>query len=87
MSIHEELKDIVSNLDDNSLLNNSLRIRKLLYIGAVLDSNLSDILFISAVELLEKIKRNPKNYNATEEQISALSNIINKMVLVSMDSE
>ena len=37
MSINQELSNIISNLDDNSLLNNSLQIKELLYSGAVLD--------------------------------------------------
>ena len=80
MSINQELSNIISNLDDNSLLNNSLQIKELLYSGAVLDDALSETLFVSSVELLEKIKTNhvfmfikvahslPSHYNLQEKE-------------------
>ncbi|ADG71959.1 hypothetical protein [Brachyspira murdochii] len=87
MSINQELANIISNLDDNSLLNNSLQIKELLYSGAVLDDSLSEALFVSSVELLEKIKTNPNNYTINSEQIAAINNIISKMELSFMDLE
>ncbi|WP_304333534.1 hypothetical protein [Brachyspira innocens] len=87
MSINQELSNIISNLDDNSLLNNSLQIKELLYSGAVLDDALSETLFVSSVELLEKIKTNPNDYTISNEQIAAINNIISKMELSFMDLE
>lgn len=87
MSINQELANIISNLDDNSLLNNSLQIKELLYSGAVLDDALSEALFVSSVELLEKIKANPNDYTISNEQIAAINNIISKMELSFMDLE
>lgn len=87
MSINQELSNIISNLDDNSLLNNSLQIKELLYSGAVLDDALSEALFVSSVELLEKIKTNPNDYTISNEQIAAINNIISKMELSFMDLE
>lgn len=87
MSINQELSNIISNLDDNSLLNNSLQIKELLYLGAVLDDALSEALFVSSVELLEKIKTNPNDYTISNEQIAAINNIISKMELSFMDLE
>lgn len=87
MSINQELANIISNLDDNSLLNNSLQIKELLYSGAVLDDSLSEALFVSSVELLEKIKTNPNDYTISNEQIAAINNIISKMELSFMDLE
>ena len=87
MSINQELANIISNLDDNSLLNNSLQIKELLYSGAVLDDALSETLFVSSVELLEKIKTNPNDYTISNEQIAAINNIISKMELSFMDLE
>ena len=87
MSINQELSNIISNLDDNSLLNNSLQIKELLYSGAVLDDSLSEALFVSSVELLEKIKTNPNDYTISNEQIAAINNIISKMELSFMDLE
>ncbi|WP_020004007.1 hypothetical protein [Brachyspira innocens] len=87
MSINQELANIISNLDDNSLLNNSLQIKELLYSGAVLDDALSEALFVSSVELLEKIKTNPNDYTISNEQIAAINNIISKMELSFMDLE
>lgn len=87
MSINQELSNIISNLDDNSLLNNSLQIKELLYSGAVLDDALSETLFVSSVELLEKIKTNPNDYTISNEQIAAINNIISKMELSFIDLE
>ncbi|PCG20242.1 hypothetical protein [Brachyspira sp. G79] len=87
MSINQELANIILNLNDNILLNNSLQIKELLYSGAVLDDALSETLFVSSVELLEKIKTNPNDYTISNEQIAAINNIVNKMELSFMDLE
>lgn len=81
MGFKEELNDIVVNLYDTKLLEHSLKIYELISYLDSIDDNVSEILFVSSIELLDKINTNNDHYRASKEQINVLKKIIKKIEL------